>query len=138
MGTFDSTGFVGGLHCTACGHVAPNAFDGTTRFVPVEGKPHAFTMEHVDCPAERTTCTGCERALHPATSFLFGSPVGYPFCGVCSRELFRFLRSAVAREVRGYPFYAFVDRPGPDILPRPKKTTRNDARARWAGWRTVA
>lgn len=120
MGTTTETGPVG-LRCEGCGRVHFDAFDGTTRFVPVEGKPHTYVMEHVDCPAERTTCTGCERALHPATAFLWGSPTAYPFCGTCSREMFRFLRTAVSREVRGYPFYEFVNRPGPDLLPRPKK-----------------
>lgn len=122
--TTTSTGPVG-LRCEGCGRVAAGAFDGSTRFVPVPGKPHAFYMEHVDCPAERETCAaGCGRRVHPATGYLFGSPRAYPFCGPCSREMFQFLRSAVSREVRGYPFYEFVNRPGPDLLPRPKKGER--------------
>ena len=73
---------------------------------------HNATME-----TDELRCALCGRRVHPRTGWLVGSPQRFPACGPCGRDLVGFLRDQLERRVRGFAFYDFVDRPGPDVAP---------------------
>lgn len=107
------------LVCRACGFESLGLGPGVL-VVPLGD--NRFALEHEHCPAERDDCALCGRAWHPATGFLVGSPQTFPACGPCSRALLKFMQDMSGRRVRGYEFYEFIRRPGPDVLPTPRKS----------------